>query len=266
MIKRCLFDGRNPEAWSKADRRRGCERAIVSHRWPVNPFGITPNIEVMPSLQPGILYFDGKPSDAAGYNGRLAAKVSAVPDGFLLNGRPLSIWKSDDGRQELRAFDITNLAVMEAWQNECAASFLWANGYHADYFTSLAWLRPDAEYAGDKAFWRAWDTAYAFFANRFPTVIGQQYHLTPITPYAYGLFVEVEPHHFAQTLDQHRANMAKHGGGIEWVFEIREPMKHSPAKLDEWLRFIKERGCYVSWGRDATAGVGLTEAMERAGV
>ena len=262
-MKLCLTDTRNPEKWTRADRNRKCDAAIVSSRWTRNPFGVR-DVRVMPSLQPGILYFDGKPADLHGYNGSLLVALERIPGWDQVAGAPISIWKSGDGRQELCAFDVSNVKVVEAWAETASESFPWANEFHLDYFTDLAWLAPDRPAWA----WKGWDAGYALFCkfmafDRAYSLIGQQFHTTAITPYVDELYVEEHPQ---------RAGilMADQSPTPDRIYEIRHGWTVPPAEAAAgitdaaWqayvracLRWIKEKDCYLSWGRDETAGVGL---------
>ncbi len=253
-MKLCHTDTRNPEKWSKADRQRDCSRAMVSSRWTRNPFGVRP-VEVMPMVQPGILYFDEKPADATGYNALLRTRLEAIPEWDKVAGGYLPIWASNDGRQQLWAFDVSNVAVVEAWATTLAESFPWAHGIHFDYFSSLGWLAPDRPVWA----WRGWDTGYAlltrrvgYMHNKTYKLIGQQYHRTAITHYVDGLYHEESPGHFGQSFE----DLARIVGPQD-VIELRSPENFPESYREQVKAFVEERGCYLSWGRDATAGVGL---------
>ena len=49
------------------------------------------------------------------------------------------------------------------------------------------------------------------------------------------------------------------GKGWAWTFEIRNPDQFPKAYTDLCAEFVREQGCYLSWGRDATALVGVPE-------
>lgn len=254
-----LTDTRSVPRWTKLDRARACHRATVSIGWPRNPFGLRP-VSVFPLVQPGVFRNNGQAVKLENeFNASLGAFMDEDPSRYLLSGQPVTIWQS--GTQSVQAFDLSRLDVVEGWVERILAHYPWASGIHHDYLTELSWLAPQLSLA----YWRAYETGYALALTRLAhdrhdwTLLGQQYHLTRLTPYAHGLYVEESPGHFGQSFDDHRANMRAAGKGWAWTFEIRNPDQFPKAYTDLCAEFVREQGCYLSWGRDATALVGVPE-------
>lgn len=253
----CVTDLRNPARWSRSDRQRACSRGIVSIAWDRRPFGLS-GVQVLPSIQPGVFRFDGAPvGEPWSFNRQWGEAVDANPDWLLLEGRRVDLWRYD--RQSVTAVDLTRLDALETWTTLLMEHFSWADGVHFDYFTGLSWLDGSIS----EAYWRAWDVAYALVTSKFRlsrpgwVLLGQQFHLTAITPYVHGLYLEESPGHFGLSFEQVRANMDRHGRGADWVVELREPGQFPEAYQRQVIDFAAERDCFLSWGRDATAGLGI---------
>jgi hypothetical protein len=272
-----LTDGRNPARLTLADRKRECARASVSPLWTTNPFGMRA-VEVLPLIQPGVWRKDGKPvGDASTFNARLGAFIDELPARSELGGKRFQIWPTvgttGDG-QTVTAIDLTRLDVLEEWTNLLLESFSWAGGIHHDYLTDMVWLDYEREQDPAKRiplwFWKAWDACYAFALTKLKdarhdwVLLGQQFHLTSITPYVQGLYVEEWPGRSGPTLVDHGLAMTAHGRGQDWSFEVRNPNVPPPgwsmsawqAYLAQVVQFVRERDCFLSWDRDATALVG----------
>jgi hypothetical protein len=258
--RHCLTDWRNSAAWSPADRARACERASVSNEWSENPFGTRP-VEVFVAISPGVLRIDGRPTgNADSYNARLGQAVDAAGWSEIA-GQRITLWSGSRG-QTLTAFDITQEECRAAWAGLVAERYPWAQGLHVDYATSLGWLAPTIPVE----FWKTWDAAYVDWARRIRALRGgskllfQQYHLTPMTTAADGLFLEEHPQHFGIPLAKQKDMLARfehgHGKAADCVFEIRHPDDLPEDYVKRCLAFIRENGCFVSWGRDARALVG----------
>lgn len=253
----CLTDLRNPARWTKAQRSRECERAIVSIAWPRSPFGIR-NVQALPSIQPGVFRVDGRPvGEPESFNAQWGAQVDSHPEWSLIEGKPIDLWRS--GAQSTTAVDLTCLDALEIWTDLLVEHFHWAAGVHFDYFTGLGWLNNTIS----ASYWRAWDMAYALASYKLRSIrgdwilLGQQFHLTAITPYVDGLYLEESPGHFGLSFDQIRANMDRHGHGSDWVIELREPTKFPEAYQRQVIELARERACCLSWGRDETAGLAV---------
>lgn len=259
MPRKCITDLRGPAGWSRADRTRATEgdRAIVSTLWQHNPFGIS-GAKVFPNVQPGVWRSNGIPVGTPyDFNAVWGSIVDQHPDWSLLEGKPMTIWAS--GSQSVTAVDLTRLDVIEEWTDLLLGYFYWADGVHFDYFSSLSWL--DASIS--PAYWRSYDLAYAATMMRLKRLrvnwmlTGQQFHLTAITPYVDGLYLEESPGHFGLSFDQIKESMWRHGHPENWTIELRSPQSWSAEYRETVARFAASQGCFLSWGRDATAGVGF---------
>jgi len=258
MTKRCLTDIRNPARWTKADRGR-CkpgDMAIVSNVWDRPPFGIR-DVLTLPHIQPGVFRVDGKPAGIPGaFNYEWGQVVDDNPEWSLLTGLPVTLWSS--GNQSLTAFDLSRLDVIEAWTDFLLAHFAWAGGIHHDYLTGYGWLEPDIPLA----FWKQHDAGYACAIQRIRlrrpswVFIGQQFHLTPLTPYVDGLYLEESPGHFGLSFEQIAANMDRHGHPEHWVIELRHPERFPITYQQQVARFAADHGSWLSWGMNEMALVG----------
>jgi hypothetical protein len=266
-MKTCLTDWRNPERWTRLDRGRLCQRASVSNVWTYNPFGIRP-VQTLVAIQPGVLRWGGRVTGLPGsFNSQLGTESDLAGWGFLGGRGMLPIWEY--GSQSVTAIDLARPEVAVRWADLMVECFTWAHGVHLDYFTDLAWL--DTERRLDSFYWLDWNAGLRLAVEHLRkarpdwTILGQQFHLTPITDAVDGLFIEEHPQHFGITLAQHAAAMLEHGGGPDWTFEIRNPTVPpagvSPvawrAYLDQCAEFIREQGAFVSWGRDGAALAGV---------
>lgn len=276
-LRRFCTDWRNPAKWTKLDRTsRPAQGASVSNVWTRSPFGIRP-IETFVAIQPGVFRVDGKPAGALGaFNYEFGRLVDENPEWSLVSGHPIRLWPKTvpanppKGTQTVTAIDLTRLDVIEAWTDFILAHFAWANGIHHDYLTNLAWLVAEQGLPIPSAFWRAWDTGYTAAIQRMRLrrpdwkFLGQQYHLTPLTPYVDGLFIEEHPQFTGTLLATHDLNMKNHGGPA-WVFEIRSGNEVPPELIGKvqpqaWrnyvatcVEWVRERDASLSWGRDETA-------------
>lgn len=265
-----LFDFRSPPRWSKADRERVCDRAMVGVAWDRSPFGMRP-VQVLPNIQPGVWRAGGAPVVTEnGYMRQWGEIVDA--SGWSLSdssGAPLSIWSS--GSQSLTPVDLSRVEVVEAWVDHVLYFFPWASGVHLDYFTNLAWLFPPVFDAAGRLlsglpleYWRGYDLGLAFAAVLLKRarpdwhVSGGQYHTTPITRYADSLFLEEGPTHFeGQTFESVEASMDAHGGGRDWTVELRHPERLPAWYIAKTLELVRRRGCLLSWRRDSESLVGV---------
>lgn len=253
-----LFDFRSPPKWSKADRDRKCDQAMIGVGWDFNPFGLHP-VRVLPNIQPGVWRANGLP--VVTENAYMKAWGDTVDArGWNLlhpDGSKREIWA--DRSQSLTAVDLTRVECVEAWVGAIVGHFGWASGIHIDYYTDLAWLFPTI----DLTYWRGYNLglahAVALLRKQRPDwyIAGGQYHKTAITHYVDGLFHEEAPTHFGQTFAQLEADMDDHGGGREWTIELREPERYGPDYVRLTLDLIERRGCLLSWKRDAASLVGV---------
>lgn len=253
-----LFDFRSPPRWTKADRNRECEQAMVSVAWDSNPFGVRP-VRVLPNIQPGVWRKDGAP--VVTENAYMAEWGRWVDDHNVTlrdeQGKPRNIWTS--GVQSLTAIDLSRVEVVEAWVGAIVGHFGWARGVHLDYYTNLAWLFPTMPLE----YWTGYDLGLAHAVTLMRDlrpdwhITGGQYHRTSITHYVDGLFLEESPTHFGQTFESVEADMDDHGNGREWTIEIRRPEVYPDWYIQKALDLVERRGCLLSWRRDAESLRGL---------
>jgi hypothetical protein len=264
-MRTCLSDLRSPRSWSKADRERKCESALVSILWDRNPFG-TRDVLAMPNVQPGIWTSGGFPVGPAGsFNVELAAVLARIPGAFLIDGLEANIWAAGDDK--VQAFDVSRLDVVEVWTDMIIRHF--APIFRAiqhDYLTSLRDL--GAPHASDE-YWQRWSAGYVAAISRlhgsFDHIQGQVHHVTRLSHYADAIYYEVHPQAFGITIEQHRMRMMEHPGWRDAVWEVRDPntppgatsMAAWKTYLDEVVDFVDGHGMVLSWGRDASALVGL---------
>lgn len=254
-MKTMLVDWRNPSKWTRSDRKRPCSAASISNMWEVNPYGIQ-DVDIYIAIQPGVFRSSGVPVGApTSFNAAWGKIVDEHPDWSLISGRSIILWSA--GSQSVTAVDISNPEVVEAWINLIATHFTWADGIHFDYFTNLAWIAPDIPFP----FWEEWDMGLVIATLKLQAlgfkVLGQQYHLTPATDALDGLFLEESPGHFGLTFEEIAENMERHGREENWVIELRHPMQFPEWYREEVISFAWKHNCYLSWGRDAEAGVGF---------
>ncbi len=255
----CLWDLRSPPKWTKADRSRECERAVVSVAWDQSRFGLQ-DVLTMPNVQPGVWRRDtGVP--VVTENGYMAlwGRVVDEKNWTLRNpdGSPVNLWAG--GGQSVTAVDLSRVEVVEARVGAIVGYFGWARGISLDYFTNLAWLAPEIPLD----YWNGYDLGLAhavtLLRRQRPDwhLIGHQYHRTRITHYPDALFHEYSPTHFGQTFYQLEAEMDSHGGGKDWVIEMFEAERYGPAYVRQVIDLVNRRGCLLSFERDAKAGVGI---------
>lgn len=279
MLKSMLTDGRNPGAITKADRQRYADRAGVSPAWNRNPYGISP-VQVLPLIQPGVFRVDGIPVRQENpWNAELGAMADA--NGWNLlgpDGKDILLWhrtyRRADGTtatETTTALDLTNKDARDMFAGELPNYYQWAHGMWFDYFGSF-----DNGSALGPAFWPKWFDGWRDVCERVRKarpdwfLLGQSYQLSTITDCVDGIFIEEHPQHFGVLLADQGKMLDRYGAKAQdCVFEIRSGWNIPPdlvgkvtpeswqAYVRQCLAFIERRGCYVSFGRDQSAGAGL---------
>lgn len=257
-MKLMVTDWRNPGRWSMADRKRDCRRASISNEWDRDPFGIRP-VETLVALQPGVLFYDDKVAGRAGGFNQELGEISQSQDLWLYNpaGAVVKLWEL--GPQEVRALDLTKESTRRLWTAMASDRFHFADGLHLDYFGTLAWI----DNTFHPSFWQNWFEAWRDVVDRLRILrpdwclIGQEWHLTPITDKVDGLFLEDNPTQFGLTFDEIRRQSSLHGHPEDWVLELRYPDRFPLDYRRRVVSFAASMGCFVSWRRDALAGVGF---------
>jgi hypothetical protein len=218
----------------------------------MNPFGMRP-IRSFVGVQPGVLRWEGRPAGEPGsYNRELGDLSDALGWGALNGTRAVNLWLS--GPQSVTAIDVAVPEIAGAWADLVVRHFgPWAYGIHADYWTDLAWI----DRSFPREYWDRWNAGLVTFGERIKgagfKLLGQQFHLTPITHVLDGLYVEQSPGHFGLSFVQHAENMKRHGHPENWVFELREPSKFPAWYVRQTIEFVREHGAILSPGRDASA-------------
>jgi hypothetical protein len=209
---------------------------------------------VLVAFQPGV--FMASPGEPA--NNFQARLWDAIEDvgGWLFNpaGEQVLLWES--GSQRVEAFDLTNPNVRGVWTDLLVNHFTWASGVHFDYFTRLDWLDPTFSSGYWTAYQEGWRDVVARIrkAREEWIVLGQEWHETPITGVLDGRFVEDNLTQFGLTFSE-QAHIL--GQNPQHVVELRDPLRFPLWYRRETIRVVEEAGCFLSWGRDALAGVDL---------
>jgi len=174
-IRRCVADFRSPPRWTKADRSRECERAIVSIAWPRSPFGMR-DVLVMPNVQPGVWRASGLPVLTENlYMQRWGTLVDAnnwhLTTGDAGEELPAEIWGS--GAQSLTAVDLTRVggtAIDGTWTGTLVVP-RWASNaiYRITHVFLLDAGDHNASYTPSSAGWGAWTTPFPVTSVPDPT-------------------------------------------------------------------------------------------------
>lgn len=138
--------------------------------------------------------------------------------------------------------------------------FPFADGLHLDYYCSLAWV----DNTFHSAFWQVWFEAWRDVTDRIRLLrpdwclLGQEWHLTPITDHVDGLFLEENPTQFDPNgFDSIPRWAETHGHPSDWVLELRHPDRFPLEYRKKVVALAEIMGCFLSWKRDALAGVGF---------
>lgn len=216
-----------------------------------------PNGRVLASFSSGVLFQDALPADRP-FN--MAVHDAAVRRGAMTER---VIWTGDGG-WHTRLVDLTHRKMAQDLIEIVGRHLGWADGYHIDYFSAWSWLFPDLAPKNAE-----WDRALIRLANMLRSngklVLVQQFQVTAPTLASSGLFLEVNPTSFGKTMEMHETalrdfrEMATRTDQREvlWVSELREPGKYPAWYVDEVKRWAAKNDIALSFGRDATAGVGL---------
>lgn len=173
----------------------------------------------------------------------------------------------DPNGYRAQLFDITKRGVIREWLAILDRCFVGFAGFHADWFTAWSWAFSDMAPLDAQ-----WDSALGAFAealrSRGKLVLGQQYHLTTPLMNTNGAFCEQYPTFNRYTIEQHTADlgrfrdMTKRVDGdkpreVVWTQEVRDPSRFPAAYIQQIKDWAAANDVVLSFGRDATAGVGL---------
>lgn len=251
----CTTDLRGKPKWTAADYARSSDLWIVGDPWPERPPVAG---RVLAYINPAVLFYDGV---ITGEPGSFSRRLEGLP---LLPLSPL--WTSPDGRQVLRALDMTARNVSRLFLEAVRASLMWADGVLFCYFTSLDFVDP-GRYPLE--YWSKWDSTLGLLANGIRDsrpgflCVAQQFHLAPPTTSCNGLYLEGNgPYEFRYTPEQHEDDARRLRDLIRryepsrqdlWVQEVRKPELYSAAALRSVVDWATRLDFYVSIGRDETA-------------
>ena len=283
-----VTDWRGLGRWTTDDRRRPA--SIVSCRALAAP--PIPGATTLLSTIFGYYMLDEKPAgDPRSFDYRIA-KI-ARENGYdvfptTLNGQlkpsRMVLWSSSDGRQKTYALNVTQSQVPRMWGRERASKDVWADGYHVDYLTGFGWLLADPGYTAaygidgmqDAAqFWDRFDEGMGnalqvlrYTRSKSTILLGQQFHngKPPNNPQMWwcnGRYCEESPTHFGMTFAKHRMLFEQWRSFCRvdrplqgHALELRTPWAWSADYVQQTLDLAVEFDSAVSWGRDATGGIG----------
>lgn len=258
-MKLCLTDRRSPLRWSKAQRGRKADRAVVSLLWATDPFGSSPG-ETLIAVQPGVWMNRGVPvGDPGSFNWNLHAWVKAH-DAYLRlpTGEIVQLWSQSDG-QWVDAMDLTREDVQAEWTESLPAHFNFVDGLLLDYYSTYVGLKTNLL---PPTLWPQWQEAWRQITDRLRkhrpdwALVGQEWHVTPITQNVDGLYFERVDEFYPNNLDRLRDQVELHGRPEECVIELREPFRFPSDYVRMLEDFVTDLGAMGSFGMDAAAWSG----------
>lgn len=237
--------------------------------------------------QAAVELWDGEPAGAPGdFKYDVATEARALGydlfpmvgrDGFIHTGARFLTF--DDGHTSTYALNLTRPEVCRWFAARFVEHFPWADGWHADYWTNLAWIdqKDYVRPVGGDAFWLAYQNGLTRIAREIrglrsprPTrIIGQQFHnmrgapdMAQLSeryvedyPWKWGWYRPWQKFHGDQ-IDAFAGFLRAVGNTPEHVIELRYPLAYTAYERQSILDFAGARGCLVSWGRDRNAGAG----------
>lgn len=272
--KLCLTDLRSN--WSLADRQRPADLVVCWNAWREKPI---PNVRTLVYIEAAAyVAYDGLPYGSPGsFNLELGQWAQATnADRFpIINNQKLgTTWGGGDPRATIQLIDITKRGVGSKFAELLSKHFGWADGIQFNGWTSHGWEYPQVP----NEYWEKWDQGLLNTGNAVRwyrpdwIIVGQQFKLFPVALVTNGLYLEQSPHSFGQSFETHIYDKQRFEGIVNWAFpkresvwiaELRWPYMYVgtqawyPEKVKIWAR---DNDFYLSWGRDATAGVGFVGA------
>lgn len=255
-MKLCGTDLRSPPAWSRSQRKRIFDRAVVSNLWTYSPFGNTPT-EVFPHVQPGVwMNRDAIVGEIGTFN-REFGEWCVHNDVFLRNalGQIVTIRWPESTAERVQVVNLTVPEVRNRWVDDLVNHFSWASGIFHDYFCDLLWMDPALGPGFTAPWFEAWRQVVDRERSYHPDwkILGQEWHGTPITGAVDGVFVERIDEFYPVSRDALVLDMKKHGKPDEWMLELRRPWVFPGEYVAEFERLCEDMGCFGSFGRDLTA-------------
>lgn len=256
MIRHCITDLRGKGRWTPADYTRQADLWIVASSWTDKP---TP-ARTLAHLSASYLTLDGAVSGEPGTLNKMI--------GTML--QPLAVpplWTSADGRQTLCPVNLNARHAASQLADLVTKKMAAFDGVLIDYFVSLAWAYPGA-FSED--FWAQWDRSLRAWVEQMRAlrpdwiIVGQIHQNTEPTGALNGRYCEVDLTSFGCSFEsnirdfQAFAALSKMSGReIVNVAELRDPLRYPAWYVDKVKGACELTGAYLSWGRDASAGVGL---------